>query len=78
MQRLTDMQWMWNLPHHIKLVGLNEEASEWCLDNLYPRDWHFLITKEIKGFRRTIPHLEIYAFRHKKDALMFKLMWWNI
>lgn len=80
MEKLTDDQWLLRLPHHIEVSGEAIDASEWCLENLHPREWHhrISISQRMQGFTLVKTQREVFAFREKKHALMFKLMWWNI
>lgn len=82
MRKLSSNEWMKECPYHIILEDTEiEEAIEWCLETLEPREWHLheeLV--QIKVSVSTIKRVNRYAFafKHKKHALMFKLMWWNV
>lgn len=82
MEKLTNDEWMKKLTFHVLVEGDAREASEWCLENLHPREWHHRIPRRnmfIIGGRNP-PRLEPeeFAFKEKKHAVMFKLMWWNV
>jgi hypothetical protein len=81
MKRMNKDEWLRECPYHFLIVNsLDIDAAiEWCLDSLEPREWFVVENSSIfdpSTMERTSEML--FAFRHKKHAMIFKLRWWKI